>query len=309
MKSNLADSDEYGRKCTKCETYKLWNLFSKKQCGYKNKNSVCKECVKKIKNEKKLLKIKIPKLIIDNNGRQCSKCKVYKKWDKFNNHKHTKTKKYYSCIDCGKEACRKWKRENIEKRLEYKKRIKEKLQNDPEFSKKYKEISKKSYNKNREKRLKTFSEYSKRKKRWLLEDRKIYAREYSKKRTAKDPQFKLTNNIRASVRYCLKLKGVIKEWNTFSEYLKFSIEELMQHLEKQFLDGMTWENYGEWHVDHIYPASLFNYKTHEDLDFKKCWDIENLRPLWKQENWDKHDKLTPEAIEKKKYLDLKYSER
>ena len=56
---------------------------------------------------------------------------------------------------------------------------------------------------------------------------------------------------------------------------------------------MTWENYGRngWHVDHIIPLVVHNYTTPDDIDFKKCWSLKNLQPLWEKENIAKHDKL------------------
>ena len=63
----------------------------------------------------------------------------------------------------------------------------------------------------------------------------------------------------------------------------------MRHLEQHFTAGMTWENYGKqgWEVDHIIPRSAFNYETPDDIDFKRCWSLNNLQPLWGQENWSK----------------------
>jgi 5-methylcytosine-specific restriction endonuclease McrA len=47
---------------------------------------------------------------------------------------------------------------------------------------------------------------------------------------------------------------------------------------------MTWENYGEWRVDHIKPISSFNFTDINDDEFKKCWPLENLQPLCEKEN-------------------------
>ena len=46
---------------------------------------------------------------------------------------------------------------------------------------------------------------------------------------------------------------------------------LKEHLEKQFNDGMNWDNYGEWHIDHIKPISSFTFETCDDEQFKECW--------------------------------------
>ena len=69
--------------------------------------------------------------------------------------------------------------------------------------------------------------------------------------------------------------------------LGYTLENLVQHLENQFVDGMTWENKGKWHIDHIRPVSSFNYNSMEDPGFKECWGLSNLRPLWAKDNLKK----------------------
>ena len=61
----------------------------------------------------------------------------------------------------------------------------------------------------------------------------------------------------------------------------------MLHLESLFTDGMTWDNYGEWHVDHKKPMALFNFETVDDQEFKECWKLDNLQPLWGPDNLSK----------------------
>ncbi|OKP79784.1 hypothetical protein BTE77_06750 [Ensifer adhaerens] len=65
----------------------------------------------------------------------------------------------------------------------------------------------------------------------------------------------------------------------------------MIHLEAQFTDGMTWDNYGEWHVDHIIPLAAHNYETTDDIDFKRAWAMSNLQPLWAIDNHRKRDRI------------------
>ena len=62
-------------------------------------------------------------------------------------------------------------------------------------------------------------------------------------------------------------------------------------IESQFTEGMTWENHGEWHIDHIVPLSAFNYSKPEHEDFRRCWALSNLQPLWAKDNQAKKDKL------------------
>lgn len=50
---------------------------------------------------------------------------------------------------------------------------------------------------------------------------------------------------------------------------------------------MTWDNFGDWHIDHILPLSSFNYSTPDEPDFKSAWALTNLRPIWAKENLEK----------------------
>lgn len=49
--------------------------------------------------------------------------------------------------------------------------------------------------------------------------------------------------------------------------------------------------YRGWHIDHKIPKSAFNFETPEDIDFKRCWALKNLQPLWAAENIKKHDRV------------------
>jgi hypothetical protein len=83
---------------------------------------------------------------------------------------------------------------------------------------------------------------------------------------------------------------VVKNKHYF-DILKYTPEELISHLEKQFTDSMTWENYGEWHVDHRIPISSFNFESVDDDSFIKCWCLDNLQPMWGVENIKKSNRM------------------
>jgi len=103
---------------------------------------------------------------------------------------------------------------------------------------------------------------------------------------------KLTVNLRAHLNYAMKKGGVYnKKGKHWEEIIGYSIETLIEHIESQFTKDMTWENYGKWHIDHIIPIVAFNYLSCDDLDFKKCWSLENLRPMWAHDNQSKNCRL------------------
>lgn len=70
-----------------------------------------------------------------------------------------------------------------------------------------------------------------------------------------------------------------------------SIADLCQHLEKQFREGMTWDNYCRfgWHVDHIKPCASFDLL--DPAQQRACFHYTNLQPLWHWENAAKSDKI------------------
>jgi hypothetical protein len=113
-----------------------------------------------------------------------------------------------------------------------------------------------------------------------------YRRDYEKTKKDSDPSYRLACYTRTAIYTCLKERDVTKYKSTF-DLLPYSLEELILHLESQFKEGMTWDNYGEWHVDHIKPMTSFNIQSPEDKPFQECWSLGNLQPLWGNENLSK----------------------
>ena len=120
-------------------------------------------------------------------------------------------------------------------------------------------------------------------------------RTYEKTRKANDPIYKLISNFRTAIYQVLKENNVEKNGHYF-EVLKYTPEELINHLENQFKDGMTWDNYGEWHVDHKLAISLHNIQEIGDEEFMKCWSLSNLQPMWGEENIRKSNKIIPHQL-------------
>src|SRR5208282_547661 len=114
-----------------------------------------------------------------------------------------------------------------------------------------------------------------------------------------DPNFRLRKLVSGSVLQSLFTKGSSKNGSVL-EYLPYTIQELKEHLEKQFESWMTWDNLGKykkdlwndqdpatwtWQIDHIIPHSTFQYISMEDQAFRDCWVLENLRPYSAKQNW------------------------
>lgn len=105
-----------------------------------------------------------------------------------------------------------------------------------------------------------------------------------------DPIWRVENTLRVGIHRSL---GDAKSGRHWEDLVGYTISELTAHLESLFSPGMSWENYGRegWEVDHKIPRSVFNYKTPDDIDFKRCWALENLQPLWASDNRSKSAKL------------------
>jgi hypothetical protein len=160
---------------------------------------------------------------------------------------------------------------------------------------------KRTYKKHKEKRLNYHKKWCENKREYLNQYHKEWReknidkhrenkRNYEKTRKANDPLYKLIANFRTAIYTVLKENNMNKYGHYF-EILKYSPDELSNHLETKFTDGMTWENYGEWHVDHIKPISSFNFNEVGDEEFLKCWSLDNLQPMWGEENIRKSNKV------------------
>ena len=100
---------------------------------------------------------------------------------------------------------------------------------------------------------------------------------------------------RMSARLRLALAGAGGKANRATEELVgYGAKELAAHLERQFTKGMTWEKFmaGEIHIDHIIPVSSFKAACIDSSEFRACWALSNLRPLWAADNRAKSDKIT-----------------
>lgn len=117
----------------------------------------------------------------------------------------------------------------------------------------------------------------------IRQERKRELKKKYKKKRREDPVHRLHRSMSEHMRSMLR--GVPRTgWRHKAGWTK---DELITHLKKQFQEGMSFDNYGEWHVDHIKPKALFDITSIEDPEFKECWGLGNLQPLWASENCSK----------------------
>jgi hypothetical protein len=146
-----------------------------------------------------------------------------------------------------------------------------------------KEVNKAWYQNNKEKRLE--STYK-----WRRENPEKHRsiNNKSQNKRLRTPMGKLNNSFHVAIYKTLKSGKGHRRW---CDIVGYTAEQLKCQLEKKFKPGMTWENYGKWHIDHKIPVSVFNFEKPEDMDFKKCWGLNNLQPMWAKENMVKHAKI------------------
>ena len=183
--------------------------------------------------------------------KKCTKCEINKELSEFRYRKDRKI--YYSqCKECEKNYKKKNYLDSIDKNQKYRKNY---------------------YQNNKEKIIFNVILYQKKNNSWM-------------KKYNSDPIFKMNHNIRCRIREFLSLNKFTKK-NKTKNIIGCSQFELRIFLEKKFTYGMNWENYGEWHIDHIIPLS--SAKNEEEI-YKLCHHT-NLQPLWAKDNLKKGSKL------------------
>lgn len=160
------------------------------------------------------------------------------------------------CVDCIRAT---GKKRSVEERKQNPERVREYFRN---YAKKY-------YQKN-------------------IERSRAYHRE-RRRLTRATPRGAINNRMASGINSSIRSGS--KRGRKWEELVGYTIADLMVHLESRFADGMSWDNYGEWHIDHTIPKSVHNYETPDHIDFKRCWALSNLQPMWAADNISKNAKL------------------
>lgn len=220
----------------------------------------------------------------------CTNCKDLKPINEFPPDKKHSDGHASWCRVCGRMASKRWAdnhKDSIKQR-----RIKNKQHIIAYGKKRWIEKKEHMYKKSREWALShpdKMSDYSKACRARNYEHAKELGRKAAIRRIS-TVTGKLNNRMGTDIRYSLT-KG-LKNGQRWEILAGYTVDQLKVHLEKQFKDGMSWENYGiTWEIDHKIPKSIFNFTKPEDIDFKRCWALKNLRPLEKHSNRVKSAKI------------------
>jgi hypothetical protein len=120
---------------------------------------------------------------------------------------------------------------------------------------------------------------------------RLFRLNYQNNRRKNNICVKIAHNLRSRIRN--GLKGINKS-DTTIRLVGCSIKFLKNYLKRRFKPGMSWNNYGKWHIDHIRPCASFNLSKASEQ--KKCFHYKNLQPLWAEENLSKNDKYEYKVI-------------
>lgn len=236
----------------------------------------------------------------------CTKCgkELPPTTEHFYEKKNGKFDLHSWCIEC----CREYNKQQYEekkdcvlkKRKKYLQSEQGKIYQKKYWGSKNSKVSRRKYQqsekgKNTNKEYRQSEDGKKAQKRYRESEKgKMYQKEYrgSKKGRYARKKFykknKLSCNMSTAIGQSLKGNKVGRHWETLIPY---TLEDLKQHLKNLFQPKMSWDNYGQWHVDHKIPKSKFKFTNFEDKEFQECWALKNLQPLWAEENQRKYNKL------------------
>jgi len=203
----------------------------------------------------------------------CIRCKKEKAHYNFHKNKTSKDNKNSYCKQCNSELKKKWRKQNEANKIKdantQKRWRKRNLEHTRNLAKKY-------YEENREYVLERQKKQEKENRERINESRR--------RRYKEEPNFKLAMIIRNNLRRVLKATNSEKEDKTF-DILGYSPKSLKDKIEMQFTDEMSWENYGNWHIDHKIPIKRFLEKGEKRPHIINA--LSNLQPMWASENTSK----------------------
>jgi hypothetical protein len=121
----------------------------------------------------------------------------------------------------------------------------------------------------------------------MREVRKKHA-EYMRRKRNTDPAFLVADRLRRRINDAISSAGADKS-GSLAKVSGCTVHELVSHIERQFADGMSWNNRREWHIDHIIPCNAFDLTD----PAQQCvaFHYTNLRPVWSHENLRKQAKI------------------
>lgn len=243
-------------------------------------------------------------MIFEEQVKQCSKCKTQKNYSLFSK-RNGKPDSW--CKACYIQNAKRYAENNKEhvanaKKLyaiKNKERIAERIKAYVEKNREHIRKKQKEYTrKNKHNKTTYDKQYYQQNKEIKREQCKVWRR--NKKQT--DAEFRFKCNISKQFWQLLSDKEGKNGLKTVDILagLGYTLEQLKSHITKQFKEGMSWENYGKWHLDHIKPVCAFSFSKITDEGFKQCWGLQNLQPLWAADNLKKISSDKKQSLKRNK---------
>jgi hypothetical protein len=248
--------------------------------------------------------------IILTETKRCSKCGEIRAVTEFCKTKKGKGGRVASCRICDRERTKQWRICNPEKykamQAAYRKEHKVELaaynavyrkqhpgtiQKDNERKKLWKKNNPERHREIcRKHHLKTYDSEKECRRLKEYRERDIEKAREGEKNRRSTPTGSLNRRMSVSIRKSV-VKG--KGGHRWEALVGYTVEQLRGHLENLFCDGMDWGKFcrGEIHIDHVRPQSSFHFESPSDPEFRVCWGLENLQPLWGVDNMRKHAKI------------------
>ncbi len=270
------------KRCNKCDDLKEVDEFYKRKTskdGYRNE---CKLCSNKneTKRKDKRKETRQSREVITEGEKVCRICELKKDISEFHIKRGTPDGHRNECKECVKGIKKKY--------------------DDPEKRKEYDKIR---YKNNKEEILDNKKEYYQSNKEQILEQKATYRdnpenrqrnKDYIKKYKVENREkyYKYRNDNPHIIAWRSILYSTLKRLDTKKSdktinLLGYSADELKENLISKFSPGMSWENHGDWHIDHIHPVTKFDPNT----PVSEVCALSNLQPLWEFDNLSKSNKI------------------
>ena len=233
------------KKCNSCKKIKETKDFCRNKRFSDGLNVSCKSCNNERRRKEKGTYWK--EQLKNENKKYCPKCDTVKLLDEFGNKKSTKDGKFGLCSICKSESDKKY-REKLKKNGVYKERKRAEYIRNSE-----------TYKKQQKNRVRD------------------YKKEYAVLRKSEIRTLK--HSLRNRIYQAFKYRNMKKNTST-TKLLGCTFEVAKKHIEMQFTKGMNWDNYGEWHIDHIKPLAIAENKQ----EMETLFNYKNLQPLWAKDN-------------------------
>lgn len=200
--------------------------------------------------------------------KQCSKCEEWKELTEFNKNQHW-------CKLCQEEYRQKHKEEIKIQGKKYREANKETINKKGKI---YHQENKEKINNRHRERYQINKKNVNGQHRKYYQEHKKERNEHRKEKRKNNPKYRLNNNISRLINYSLKGNKNGLHWENMVDY---TTEDLMIHLKTTLPGGFTWQDFmdGKLQIDHKIPIAKFNFDNSSQLDFRRCWALENLRLL------------------------------